>query len=277
MLVADQDGHVVGIGTVDVASSGGDVVPGLASVIGAGLDVVHRRPGHRRRRPGPPRSARRRGRDRRRMISSCWADRETEPAGERRCETPMRALVVGASAGVGRAIAAELAGRGAALVVAARSHEALDDLARELRDRHDAQVTVLPLDLTGPDAELRAFLHEATAVLVDRRRHPHGGGGRRWRRRRRRLGAERGDPVTVNLLAPEAGRCAREAVRGPGGWDARALLEHRRRRTVAPERRLRRGQSRPGVLRPVDAAPNRRHPRRGAGLRSRLRRHGHDA
>ena len=77
----------------------------------------------------------------------------------------MRALVVGASAGVGRAIAAELAGRGAALVVAARSHEALDDLARELRDRHDVEVTVLPLDLTGPDAELRAFLDEATAVL----------------------------------------------------------------------------------------------------------------
>ena len=45
----------------------------------------------------------------------------------------MRALVVGASAGVGRAIAVELAGRGAALVVAARNHEALDELAEELR------------------------------------------------------------------------------------------------------------------------------------------------
>jgi short-subunit dehydrogenase len=37
----------------------------------------------------------------------------------------MRALVVGASAEVGRTIAAEVAGSGAALVVAARSHEAL--------------------------------------------------------------------------------------------------------------------------------------------------------
>ena len=33
VLVADQDGHVVGIGTVDVALSGGDVVTGLASAI----------------------------------------------------------------------------------------------------------------------------------------------------------------------------------------------------------------------------------------------------
>jgi len=73
--------------------------------------------------------------------------------------------VVGASAGVGRAIAVELARRGAALVVSARSREALDELAEDLRGRHGVDVTVLPVDLTGPDVDLRAFLSEATDAL----------------------------------------------------------------------------------------------------------------
>jgi short-subunit dehydrogenase len=130
----------------------------------------------------------------------------------------MRALVVGASAGVGRAIAAELAGRGAALVVAARSHEALDDLARELRDRHGVEVTVLPLDLTGPDAELRAFLHEATAVLgrIDVAILTAGAvdddddGVGDWERTE--------DLVTVNLLAPlKLGGALVKQFEGQGG------------------------------------------------------------
>jgi short-subunit dehydrogenase len=77
----------------------------------------------------------------------------------------VKALVVGASAGVGRALSVELAGQGADLVVAARNHDALTELAEDLRIRHRVQVAVLPVDLTGPDVDLRTFLRDATDAL----------------------------------------------------------------------------------------------------------------
>lgn len=62
-----------------------------------------------------------------------------------------RALVTGASDGIGRAIATDLAAQGFALTLVARRGEALDDLAQDLTRRHGVGVKVLPLDLTRPE------------------------------------------------------------------------------------------------------------------------------
>ena len=59
-----------------------------------------------------------------------------------------RALVTGASGGLGAEFARELARRGAALIIVARSDEALQTLARELRASHGIQVEVLTADLS---------------------------------------------------------------------------------------------------------------------------------
>jgi short-subunit dehydrogenase len=90
-------------------------------------------------------------------------------ASEQPCET---ALVTGASAGIGRALALEFAKRGFDLVLVARRQTELGELAERCRTAHGVQVTVLPTDLLVDDApaRLQAALDErgiAIDVLVN--------------------------------------------------------------------------------------------------------------
>ena len=64
----------------------------------------------------------------------------------------MTALITGASAGLGEAFARQLAIEGAHLVLVARSEDTLNILADELRAQTKVLVTVLPADLSAPEA-----------------------------------------------------------------------------------------------------------------------------
>lgn len=63
-------------------------------------------------------------------------------------------LIIGATSDIGRAIARGFAGRGHALVLAARRPEAVEPDAADLRLRHGAEVTVVPLDLLDSAAHV---------------------------------------------------------------------------------------------------------------------------
>jgi short-subunit dehydrogenase len=62
------------------------------------------------------------------------------------------ALITGASKGIGRAIARELAGRGYNILLVARSEDLLQQLAGELSSRNKIGVDWLALDLSVPEA-----------------------------------------------------------------------------------------------------------------------------
>lgn len=71
-----------------------------------------------------------------------------------------RALVTGASSGIGVALARQLAAWGANLVITARREDRLEALAEEIREQHQVDVTVIALDLGDPTAP--AQLWDAT-------------------------------------------------------------------------------------------------------------------
>lgn len=71
------------------------------------------------------------------------------------------ALVTGASSGIGKAFAEDLAARGARLILTARSESGLQAVAADLRKRFSTEVAVIPLDLaqSGAAANLMEAVH----------------------------------------------------------------------------------------------------------------------
>ena len=79
-----------------------------------------------------------------------------------------RALVTGASSGIGRELARVLAAEGANLVITARREERLTDLAAELSAAHGIDVKVEALDLGAPEAPRELFARtEGAGVAID--------------------------------------------------------------------------------------------------------------
>ncbi|WP_311136645.1 SDR family NAD(P)-dependent oxidoreductase [Hymenobacter cellulosilyticus] len=93
------------------------------------------------------------------------------------------ALITGASRGIGRALAAELAGRGYSLLLTARSADQLAQVAAELSRLPGVEARFLALDLAEPGAalQLAAWVREQTselAVLVNNAGYGLWGGSR---------------------------------------------------------------------------------------------------
>ncbi|MFT4199310.1 mycolate reductase [Gordonia sp. (in: high G+C Gram-positive bacteria)] len=63
-----------------------------------------------------------------------------------------RAVVTGASSGIGMALAREVAARGHSLIVVARRGEILEELSAQLREQHGVAVEVRAVDLSDPTA-----------------------------------------------------------------------------------------------------------------------------
>jgi len=79
-----------------------------------------------------------------------------------------RAVVTGASQGIGEALAAELAARGHHLIITARRGDVLQQVADRISDRHGVTVEVRPLDLTDRSDRdrLAAELSERTVSVL---------------------------------------------------------------------------------------------------------------
>src|SRR5699024_4336621 len=76
-----------------------------------------------------------------------------------------RAVVTGASAGIGMGLARVLAARGHSLILVARRAAVMEDLAAELRTTHGVEVEVRGVDLADRDAR-RVLVTELEARPV---------------------------------------------------------------------------------------------------------------
>jgi uncharacterized protein len=78
------------------------------------------------------------------------------------------ALITGASAGIGDALAVELAAAGANLILTARREERLEALSSRLKAEHQIQTMVIPDDLADPGAPQRLYdATEGKGIAVD--------------------------------------------------------------------------------------------------------------
>lgn len=71
--------------------------------------------------------------------------------------TPNTALITGSSSGIGAELAKLFAADGDDVVLVARREERLQELATQLEDEHGITATVIPTDLTEPDAARELF------------------------------------------------------------------------------------------------------------------------
>ena len=115
----------------------------------------------------------------------------------------MYALVTGASRGIGRAIALQLAQRGYDLLLVARSESELTALAQEISRKHQHQAHVLALDLAAPGAAEKVAAWatgqtEQLAVLVNN------AGYGLWGRFEQLSLAEQQNMLQLNMALPVA-------------------------------------------------------------------------
>lgn len=68
-----------------------------------------------------------------------------------------RALITGASAGLGSEFARQLAAQGKSLILVARRAEPMEQLAADLHDRHGVEVDVLTADMSVPGAPAELY------------------------------------------------------------------------------------------------------------------------
>jgi uncharacterized protein len=81
-----------------------------------------------------------------------------KPLGKSRAQWQGKwAVVTGASAGIGKALAQELAAGGTNLILTARRRERLEELARNLGAAHNIRTEVCVADLTQPDGPAQVF------------------------------------------------------------------------------------------------------------------------
>lgn len=72
-------------------------------------------------------------------------------------ENGKTALVTGASSGIGAELTRQIASDGNDIVLTARREDRLNELSRELEDRYGVSTTVVPKDLSEPDAPVELF------------------------------------------------------------------------------------------------------------------------